>query len=50
MRFLLVLLVLLTLITAGCVTTNMKHNVKHARAARQNLRELHQNFDRYLLE
>lgn len=50
MRFLLIPLIAVIVFTGGCITTNRKHNYMHIRAARQNLRELHQNLDVYLLK
>jgi hypothetical protein len=50
MRFWLIVLLVLAIFTGGCLTTNMMHNVEHYRAFREQLRELHENIDRYILE
>jgi hypothetical protein len=50
MRFWLIVLLVLALFTAGCLTTNMFHNVEHFRAFRDNLGELHEDVDKYLME
>ena len=50
MRFWLIVLLLLSLLTAGCFTTNMMHNVEHLRSWRDDMGELHENIDRYLFE
>ena len=42
---------LLALIMAsGCVTTNWTHNRRHFRKWREELRELHQDFDRIIFD
>ncbi len=50
MRFLLIPLVILAVFAGGCFTTNKKHNAVHRRAMRQNLKELHENLDVYLMK
>jgi hypothetical protein len=50
MRFWFIVLLILSLFTAGCLTTNRMHDVEHFRAIRDNMRELHEDIDRYLME
>ncbi len=50
MRFLLISLIILVVFAGGCIATNKKHNAIHMRAARQDIRELHENLDAYLIE
>ncbi len=50
MRLLLIPLAILILVLGGCVNTQRKHNAKHVRSVRQNLRELHESIDRTLFD
>ncbi len=35
---------------SGCLTTNLKHDAKHMRVAREQLYDLHKEIDFYIME
>jgi site-specific recombinase len=49
-KVLFLILLGLFLFTSGCLTTNWTHNRRHFRHVREEIRQLHQDFDRIFLD